>query len=66
MPSRGRRIGTRRIASSACLPHLAKSLRQRAGAPGANLRRMTTLFDPLQLGDIAIANRLVMAPIAVS
>ena len=29
----------------------------------ANLRRMTTLFDPLKLGDIAIANRLVMSPL---
>src|SRR6478672_5299736 len=26
-------------------------------------RLMTTLFDPLQLGDIALANRIVMAPL---
>src|SRR5262245_2831776 len=26
-------------------------------------RRMTTLFDPLQVGDIAVSNRLVMAPL---
>ena len=24
---------------------------------------MTTLFDPLQLGDIRLANRIVMAPL---
>jgi N-ethylmaleimide reductase len=29
----------------------------------ANLRRMTSLFDPIQLGDIALANRIVMAPL---
>ena len=29
----------------------------------ANLDRMTSLFDPLQLGDIALANRVVMAPL---
>jgi N-ethylmaleimide reductase len=29
----------------------------------ANLRRMTTLFDSFKFGDIAVANRLVMAPL---
>jgi N-ethylmaleimide reductase len=38
-------------------------LRQRIFSPLANLRRMTTLFDPLHLGDIALANRVVMAPL---
>jgi N-ethylmaleimide reductase len=40
-----------------------KPLRQRTFAPVDNLRRMTSLFDPLQLGDIALANRVVMAPL---
>ncbi len=42
---------------------MAKSLRQRARTSAANLRRMTSLFDPLRLGDIALANRVVMAPL---
>jgi N-ethylmaleimide reductase len=37
--------------------------RKRDLCPDANLRAMTSLFDPLQLGDIALANRLVMAPL---
>ncbi len=37
--------------------------RKRARRVAANLRAMTSLFDPLQLGDIALANRLVMAPL---
>jgi N-ethylmaleimide reductase len=39
------------------------SLRQRVRPTVANLLRMTSLFDPLQLGDIALANRVVMAPL---
>ena len=27
------------------------------------LRAMPTLFDPIQLGDIALANRIVMSPL---
>ena len=42
---------------------MPKSLRQRALTSAANLRRMTSLFDPLRLGDIALANRVVMAPL---
>ena len=40
-------------------------MRQQPGANGlaVNLRRMTHLFDPLQLGDFRIANRIVMAPL---
>ena len=40
-----------------------KSLRQRTNVLAANLRRMTTLFDPVQIGDLTLANRLVMAPL---
>ncbi len=36
---------------------------KRASARVANLTGMTSLFDPLQLGDIALANRVVMAPL---
>jgi N-ethylmaleimide reductase len=39
------------------------TLRQRAPRGAANLGRMSTLFDPLQLGDIPLANRVVMAPL---
>jgi N-ethylmaleimide reductase len=39
------------------------SLRQRPSPTLANLAAMTNLFDPLQLGDIALANRVVMAPL---
>ena len=45
------------------LARLAKPLRQRALTPDANLRGMTSLFDPLKLGDIALSNRVVMAPL---
>jgi len=31
--------------------------------PQLTSRPMTSLFDPLQLGDIALANRIVMAPL---
>ena len=36
---------------------------QRQRRSVANLRRMTSLFDPLRLGDIALANRIIMAPL---
>jgi N-ethylmaleimide reductase len=45
------------------LSRTAKSLRRRALQGAVNLRHMTSLFDPLQLGDIALANRVVMAPL---
>jgi N-ethylmaleimide reductase len=51
------------VSQSQALARATKSLRQRALAAPATLRRMTTLFDPLQLGDIALANRVVMAPL---
>lgn len=39
------------------------SLQRRAARSVANLPGMTSLFDPLRIGDIAVANRVVMAPL---